>query len=348
MGRRYVYLASVDDVAKILLGTPIGWPGIGDIHHQLPPDGFELHVGGSRWPPAVVPPPLGAVRLPIYISVSQSSGDVTGWWWSTLGSLILHLSSAQQSALTRVIAGWAQDLGIVTAALMDAPVVIKGEAPAKMRWLQTTMRGLLFGEQFQHKLDWGNPGADPTTSEADGLALAETMATAWSTTMAASMTSAFSPDVVYQEVGVVELNQSDPAGDVTESWGTQWFMYPTGSRPTGGAASTSLPYEVSCCVSTQTDQRGARGKGRFYLPPFSKDGITVHGLFNMGIVSPVIVAIGNYIDNIKASESLKPIVVSRKFRVLNEITSITCGVVPDSQRRRRRSISEARVAEWTA
>lgn len=217
-----------------------------------------------------------------------------------------------------------------------------------MRWIQSTLRGLLFGEQFQHKMDWGNPGADPTTSEADALTLAETMATAWSTIFATPLLTAFSADVSYQEVGVVELNQSDPGGDVTESFGTQWFMYPTGSRPTGGSGSTSLPYEVACCVSLQTDHRGPSGKGRFYLPPFSKDGITNHGLFNMGVVSPVVVAVGAYIDNIKASTSLKPIVVSRTKKILNEVTSITCGIVPDSQRRRRRSLSEARVPEWTA
>jgi hypothetical protein len=76
--------------------------------------------------------------------------------------------------------------------------------------------------------------------------------------------------------------------------------------------------------------------------------VTNHGLYNMGVVSPVIVAIGAYIDNVKASSDLVPLVVSRKFKSLNEVKSITCGVVPDSQRRRRRQLSEARVAEWTA
>lgn len=348
MPRRYVYIASVDDIAKILLGTPIGWPGIGDVHHQLPPDGFDLHVGSSRWPPAIIPPPLGATRLPLYIDVGEDSGDVTGWWWSTLGSVISHLSSTQQFAVNRIITAMAADLGLALGALLDAPVVLKGSGPVNMRWLQTTMRGELFGEQFQHKLDWGNPGADPTTSEAEGLTLADSLATAWATTMAASLLVAFSPDVVYTEVGVVELNQTDPGGDVTESWGTQWSMYATGARPVGGSATTCMPYEVSCCVSLQTDHRGPSGKGRFYLPPMSKDSITVHGLHNMGVVSPVIVAVGNYIDDVKASTDLKPIVVSRTHRILNEITSINCGIVPDSQRRRRRSISEARVAEWTS
>lgn len=348
MSRRFLYFADTVDFLKITAGTPEGYPGIGQIHHECPPPGFELQLSHRSWEPVLAALEGHSLPTPWFIEVGGDRGDITGWWWSTVGDVMTSLDTVQRFAITKILSDLAATVGRLVGAVLALPVVIKGEGPATMKWLETTHRGLLFGEAFQHHLAWGKPGDDPTTSEADALTLADTMATAWSTTMAASLLVAFNADVVYTELGVVELNQSDPGGDVTESYGTQWFMHPVGSRPTGGAATTSLPYEVACCVSLQTDHRGASGKGRFYLPPFTKDAITNHGLFNMGVVSPVIVAVGAYIDAVKASTELVPIVVSRKHRILNEVTSINCGIVPDSQRRRRRSLSEARVPEWAA
>jgi len=339
--RRYVYLASLLDAA--IIGSHLG-----DVHGGIPPPGFELFVGDSRMPRGAPQIGIDEVRLPVYVEVPDEATEFSGWWTSTIGDLLLVLTGTDQSLL----ADWATRLvdrfGGIYGDVLGAPVVVKGKGPDRMRWLETTHRGLLFGEQFQHHLAWGKPGDDPTTDEAAALEFAELLATNWSTIFATSLLTAFNGDVVYTEVGVVEMTQDDPGGHVSESYGTQWFMYPTGTRPTGGAATTSLPYEVACAVSLQTDRRGGSGKGRFYLPPFSKDSVTNHGLFNMGVVSPVIAAIGAYIDAVKATSDLVPIVVSRKFRSLNEVKSITCGVVPDSQRRRRRQLSEARVAEWTA
>jgi hypothetical protein len=340
--RRWYVLASEVDFA--LIGSHLV-----DEHFGVPPAGYAASVHGSWTVPGAPFWPLArSLRLPVCVEYDYPDTGPHGWWWGPAGDLLPHLGQHAAEVLQRALGLIEQSAGLVAGSLLAWPVILKGTGSDDMRWLQTTHRGLLFGEAFQHKLDWGKPGDDPTTSEGDALTLADLLAGQWSTIMATSLLTAFSPDVVYTEVGVVELNQSDPGGDVTESYGTQWSMYPTGSRPTGGSATTSLPYEVACAVSTQTDHRGPSGKGRFYLPPFSKDAITNHGLYNMGVVSPVIVAIGNFIDSIKGSEDLVPIVVSRKHRILNEIKSINVGIVPDSQRRRRRSLSEARVPEWTA
>lgn len=341
MPRRYVYLQSIGDALALAAGLPSS-------SGPLPPPGHELHTGHFGVHVGSLAYPAGEIRLPVFISFDDPSQDPHGWWTGTVADVLLALTGHEHDSLGVWIDRVSNFLRKTPEDVLAAPVVLKGQGEQVMRWLQSTFRGLLFGEAFQHKMDWGKPGDDPTTTETDALVLAQLMATQWSTIMGPSLLVAFPPDVVYTEVGVVELNQSDAGGDVTETYGTQWAMYPTTERPTGGSATTSLPYEVSCCVSLQTDHRGPSGKGRFYLPPFTKDGITVHGLFNMGVVSPVIVAIGDYIDSIKSSEDLVPIVVSRTKKILNEVTSINTGIVPDSQRRRRRSLNEARVAEWTA
>ena len=341
MTRRYLYLQSISDALAIATDV---------VDHQevLPPPGhtfslshFGVHVGSPPWP-------AGEIRLPISIAFDGDSADPHGWYTGTLADVLLNLSSLDQTWMGDWIDRLAELLRGTSGAILDAPVVLKGKGEQTMRWLQSTHRGELFGEQFQHGLAWGLPGDDPDLSEAEALEFAETLATEWATAMAAAFESCWTSDVKYTEVGVVQLNQDDAGGDVTESYGTQWFMYPGGSIPTGSAAGFTLPYEVSCCVSLQTDQRGARGKGRFYLPPFVVTTMAVHGLFNVGMVNGNVGHIGTYIDSVKGLTPHVPLVVSRKFKVLNEVKSINVGVVPDSQRRRRRSLSEARVDVWTA
>jgi hypothetical protein len=57
--------------------------------------------------------------------------------------------------------------------------------------------------------------------------------------------------------------------------------------------------------------------------------------------------IGAFFDAVVGATPYKPIVVSRRRLILNEVTSVNVGQVPDSQRRRRRSQDEARVLAWT-
>ena len=160
-------------------------------------------------------------------------------------------------------------------------------------------------------------------------------------------------DVVYTEVGVVEIvatsatDSHGAGGNATESFTTQWFMYPTGTGPHGTQA-ISLPYECALCVTLQTDHRGPSGRGRFYFPPPYPDILAAGGRFNPGFVSEACTAFGAYIDAVKADHDLVPVVVSNRRLILNEITSLLGGSVPDSQRRRRRSQAEARVQYWSA
>lgn len=58
--------------------------------------------------------------------------------------------------------------------------------------------------------------------------------------------------------------------------------------------------------------------------------------------------LGDFFDSVKADHDLVPVVVSKRRLILNEITNVLVGAVPDSQRRRRRSQDEARVITWTA
>lgn len=227
-----------------------------------------------------------------------------------------------------------------------------------MRWIRTTFRGELAGgaEFFQHKMDWGNPGADPTLDEGDALALAIDMAgwfeDGWGSGPGATMGVYASDEVRYTEVGVVQLeqhaakNKDGTGGDLAESYSTAWYRWATGTGPVGRAVGNPMPYEVSCCVTLQTETRGASGRGRFYFPPFATSAAGPGGMFATGAAESVGEGFGIYVDAVKTNSDYLPIVVSSRKMQLHEVTSINVGHVPDSQRRRRRNLAEARVTVW--
>lgn len=341
MPRKWLYLASTLDAVRILTGH--------EATRQLPPPGFELHYSNAAaW--EIDPEELQgeeSFRLPLYVQWSAGDTEPIDWWWETLGDLVLHVPEDVSEAAQRLISLLNQTVGRFAGAVGNWPVILKGKDGSEMRWLQSTFRGTLFGEQFQHKIDWGNPGADPDFTQAEAASFAAALGGAWSADFFAGVSGSWAPDVVYTEVGVTQLNQADPNGDVTDSYATQWFTWDAIDRPTGEATTNSLPYEVACCVTLQSNYRGASGRGRFYLPPFAYVAMAPNGIYNLGVVGGVGTAVGTFFDSVMLDTDVEPIVVSRRRRVLNSVQTVEVGKVPDSQRRRRRSLDEARLVYWT-
>lgn len=316
-----------------------------------PPPG--THMAGladalqDAWPlpharnPRVVAdlPPDGTGELPI-----------GGFWWTTLGQMYADFPDQLSGLALKLVARFGELEAGDVGAVLAIPVVYEG-GTVRMRWISTTYRGTLGGgvEEFQHKMDLGVPGNDPDLSESDALLLAEQLAAIWYlriTSGSPALQGWISPEVVWTEVGVVQkvstaaTDKDGKGGNLSQSYGTQWNNYLTGARPAGQGGVT-LPYEVSCAVSLQTDQRGPRGKGRFYLPPFSQNSQVAGGLFQTAFIADLALAMKGWLNDIKAATPYVPIVVSRRALQLHEITSLRIGHVPDSQRRRRRSQAEA-------
>jgi hypothetical protein len=288
-------------------------------------------------------------------------GDVTGgvpgdWYVTTLGDVITD----QHWNLVEVLAYFAPKIAKevidTIVQLGDWPVIYEVGKVDRMRWLKCSIAGKLGAtEAFVHTINFGKPGNDPTTTEAESLALAEAFAGYWATavsdTGATKLSWALPAEVVYTEVGVTECEQTSSTaadgtgGNLSQSFPTTWYAWPNGAGPTVGEG-LSLPYEVACAVTFQTAKRGPSGRGRIYLPPFKTGQMGADGKYQAGAPAAGARSVGLFFDAVKAGHDLVPLVVSRRRLVLNEVTSINVGIIPDAQRRRRRSQDEARVTIW--
>lgn len=280
-------------------------------------------------------------------------------YWLTLEEVVAPLGDAGQAILRAAATKFAGPIRAVVAALGLWPVVYEVGSNTAMRWIRSTFRGSLGGsvEQFQHKIDWGIPGADPDPDEAAQLVIAGQLRTAWGAAFAAAapngLNTRFSASVKYLEVGVVKMTATEATeadgtgGNVAQANDTVWSAWAGTTGPAGTSAGLSLPFEVSCAVTLATDHRGPSGRGRFYLPPFAVGIMDAHGRFNVSELNTIGGQIGNFLVAAQTSTGLQPVVVSPRRLILNRVRRVEMGAVPDSQRRRRRSQQELRTVAWT-
>jgi hypothetical protein len=355
---RQIRLESVFELRRVTMG----WEGYAKCGLLEDLDD-ELRAPLMPWPPSD-PTEVGDLEwrlelgLPVpwrvHISGDGAAPTADGFWWTTIG----ELGSAVEGFIERASAAalaLVSDLpsGFITAWLSE-PVAFKSERDRTMRWLRSTIRGTLHGvEQWQFKMDFGNPGSDPTTDEATALGYATEIAGLWSDGWAAHMATQYNAGVVTTEVGVAELTQTEmhtspSTGHQEFSYATQWFSYVSTARPAGTATQQTLPFEVAMCVSLHTEHRGPSGRGRLYLPPPTTANIGAGGVWASGVPGIFGGVIGDLFDGFTALHStLHPVVVSPRRQILNAITHVDVGLVPDSQRRRRRSQVEAPVLAWS-
>lgn len=339
-------LGDLDDIAAHPFG---GWP---------PPG---THVGPDGWntvEPAydIFGAGAGDGLLSLEVIADEGCLPTTGFWWTTIGELLLPLPNWAERFGARILQLWLELDFNPALNLAAIPVVWRAGEDLIMRWLQSTVRGTLGAtvEEFQFKIDWGNPGDDPDYTDAQQLAMASTLAGLWATFWT-NTTTEWPGGTNLREVGVsqheqtVASDKNGNGGNLTSGM-TNWHLFTT--QPAGTSTSASLPFEVACAISTHTAHRGPSGRGRFYLPPFADSGclsVTNPGTFDPTFLGLVTVELAELFDNARAAlDPLVPVMVSRRRLILNEITSLTVGHVPDSQRRRRRSQIEAPSVFWTA
>lgn len=236
-----------------------------------------------------------------------------------------------------------------------------------MRWLHVTVNAKLGStETMSHTLNFRtapSPDADQDQAAVQTFAnqVRDIWATWWGTAYGnsnQSMASLVGSEVAYQDVTAAYLEQNAAATITTHTsrktghpvkdftYPRPNYLVPTQYAPfatpvTGGNAQQQLPYEVACCVSLQTGVRGPRNRGRLYLGGLTAGWMDTNGLFKPAVADVVSSAVADLVHRLNTGTGARLHVVSRAYATSSGINGVTCGLVPDSQRRRRRSELES-------
>lgn len=337
----YPRLAGPSDIGRLLTGS--------GVTHTWPPPGTDIVPVGHPEPWGLVCGDLEA--LP--------AGE---WYVTTLAQYVTGMPALAARIMIYAASLFTGPIVPFAGTLANWPVIYAVGEGNTVKWLKSTIRGTLGGvEQFQFGLNWGNPGDDPDLDAAGCQAFATSLAAKWHTTLAnttfgtggAAWKGQFTGDVHYTEVGVCLCTQTDATaadgsgGNLSQDAPTEWAPINGVTGDSGTSTSKSLPYEVSCCVTLNTDHRGASGRGRVYMPPGDTVWMVDGGRFDPGHALACGKAIGAFADLVRAADSYALLVVSRRRLILNEVKTITVGSVPDAQRRRRWAQLESPALAWT-
>jgi hypothetical protein len=234
----------------------------------------------------------------------------------------------------------------------------------QMRYLQTTILGKLdLDESIAHVLKWRNKTvenfvADTPAVKAFGdkvrdLFFTEFLAKALNN--GANGASLYMPNnLVFTEVRTALLEQTGggpwvertPTGTVKHPGSKPVWVVPsqisaftTQAKGFGGV--TALPYEVAMAITHNTNFRGPRFRGRTYVGPLVPGVMGSNGNFAPAIANAIGAAFGGFAAAVAAQTDYELHIVSNKYATSAKVIGTRVGVVPDSQRRRRRSKSEA-------
>lgn len=128
--------------------------------------------------------------------------------------------------------------------------------------------------------------------------------------------------------------------------GTPMFLQWTGSEPVGTNSGNPLPAQISAVASHRTPQTGRPGRGRMFIPGFTVSAVNAHGMFDTSWSAALA---GYQRDLLEAlaldgagfgAPQIRPIVTGSGYTHYAVINQVKVGVVPDTQRRRRRSLDE--------
>lgn len=168
---------------------------------------------------------------------------------------------------------------------------------------------------------------------------------------ATGVQAAFSPDLTYDEVRVSYIEQTDGTAK-DGSGGNQTTLIPTIVVPmntpiSGNGGAKTLPYEVAMALTLNTDTRGPRTRGRTYLGGLDSVCLGTNGKFQSAVTGAIGAAYGaEVIETLHSDTAWRVNIISRRSASSREVQGLSVGVVPDSQRRRRRNQDEARTLAW--
>lgn len=120
------------------------------------------------------------------------------------------------------------------------------------------------------------------------------------------------------------------------------------TKPLGGRTGTQMPLETSLVVSHRTLRPGPRGRGRMYLPTSSATGIATSGFVSSTLITNELADHVTFLEALAVTGALptdphvRPAIIGDPWSEYAVITSCDIGNVWDSQRRRRKSLTESR------
>lgn len=219
-----------------------------------------------------------------------------------------------------------------------------------MRWIKWSFGGRL-GSAEQWSCNMSMTDASGGASGVDGLilddiaAVVEPLLRSWWN----DSRGFFGNDVYLDELRGSVLEVSSGGAKPTTVVPTRFYSFAdfTGGALDPGDGGIALPYEVALCLTFRTALSSRRGRGRIYLPPLSVGQVAAGGLITSSVASAVASNFGYDVLAPAIAGGFEWRVVSQKGATSNEISSVQVGVVPDSQRRRRNALDEARTTAWS-
>lgn len=128
------------------------------------------------------------------------------------------------------------------------------------------------------------------------------------------------------------------------SQGSPCLLTWTANNPVGGGSANVLPLQVAAVLSHKTSQLGRRGRGRMFLPglPFSSTDNAAR--FTTGFQTSAVAAQVALLEALAYSAPLpgqwhlRPSIIGKPWTNYAIISRVQADNIPDTQRRRRRSL----------
>lgn len=126
------------------------------------------------------------------------------------------------------------------------------------------------------------------------------------------------------------------------------LTWKTPNRPQGTGTGSILPTQIAEVVSLRTQQVGRRGRGRFYCPPLPTSKVT-NGMLSSTAPDDIAAFAQGLIDGCTVDDSVPTerhvnlIVTGAPYTQYGLVTEIRVGNVFDTQRRRRKQLTETYV-----
>lgn len=128
--------------------------------------------------------------------------------------------------------------------------------------------------------------------------------------------------------------------------GTPVELVWTSSNPAGSNSGSHLPLQIAAVASHRTAQIGRPGRGRMYLAGLNQGAVGSDGLFSSSWCTSTAGYQKDLLEGLAftgvggLSAHVRPIVTGSGYTKYATINQVRMGNVPDTQRRRRRSLPE--------
>jgi hypothetical protein len=136
--------------------------------------------------------------------------------------------------------------------------------------------------------------------------------------------------------------------------GTPCELNWTSSNPVGGSSAQQLPLQISGVISHRTAQVGRPGRGRMFVPALTSDALNHDSTFKSTWASTAANVQCNTLEAVQIDGGIGggfwtyPIVTGGNWTKYAIINQVSVGNIPDTQRRRRRALTETRVNQSPA